>query len=185
MLRRRNDSKLQRREKNKELKRQARWKAKDDLTGNARKGLNFPKTAENGLNFPKKAENGLNFPKKAENGLNFPKKAENGLNFPKKAENGLNFPKKAENGLNFPKKAENGLNFPKKAENGLNFPKKADIAEDVMPCPCTETDAMYFADSVTETYTDSSFTFAKCFPNECLNVGCDFDKTLADLCLFK
>ena len=155
MLRRRNDSKLQRREKNKELKRQARWKAKDDLTGKARKGLNFPK------------------------------KAENGLNFPKKAENGLNFPKKAENGLNFPKKAENGLNFPKKAENGLNFPKKADIAEDVMPCPCTETDAKYFADSVTETYTDSSFTFAKCFPNECLNVGCDFDKTLADLCLFK
>ena len=135
MLRRRNDSKLQRREKNKELKRQARWKAKDDLTGNARKGLNFPQ--------------------------------------------------KAENGLNFPKKAKNGLNFPKKAENGLNFPKKADIAEDVMPCPCTETDAKYFADSVTETYTDSSFTFAKCFPNECLNVGCDFDKTLADLCLFK
>ena len=138
MSRRRNDSKVQRREKNKELKRQARWKAKDDsdlLTGNARKGLNFPK----------------------------------------KAENGLNFPKKAENGFNFPKKAENGLNFPKKAENGLNFPKKADIVEDVMPCPCTETDAKYFADSVTETYTDSSFTFAKCFPNECLNVGCDFD----------
>ena len=106
MPRRRNDSKVQRREKNKKLKRQARWKAKDDsdlLTGNARKGLNFPK------------------------------KAENGLNFPKKAENGLNFPKKAENGLNFPKKAENGLNFPKKAENGLNFPKKADIVEDVMP----------------------------------------------------
>ena len=93
----------------------------------------------------------------------------NGLNFPKKAESGLNFPKKAENGLIFPQKAENGLNFPKKAESGLNFPKKADIVEDVMPCPCTETDAKCFADSFTETYTDSSFTFAKCFPNECLN----------------
>ena len=157
MARRRNDSKLQRRKKNKELKRQARRKAKDDsdlLSGNDRKGLNFPK------------------------------KAENGLNFPKKAENGLNFPKKAENGLNFPKKAENGLNFPKKSENGLNFPKKADIVEDVMPClmpcPCTETDAKRFADSVTETYTDSRFTFAKCFPNECLNVGCDFEETFAD-----
>ena len=77
--------------------RQMDGKEKDDLlTGNERKGLNFPKKAENGLNFPKKAENGLNFPKKAENGLNFPKKAENGLNFPKKAENGLNFPKKAD-----------------------------------------------------------------------------------------
>ena len=157
MARRRNYSKLQRREKNKELKRQARRKAKDDsdlLSGNDRKGLNFPK------------------------------KAENGLNFPKKAENGLNFPKKAENGLNFPKKAENGLIFPKKTENGLNFPKKADIVEDVMPClmpcPCTETDAKNFAESVTETYTDSRFTFAKCFPNECLNVGCDFDETFAD-----
>ena len=167
MPKRRNDSKVQRREKNKELKRQARRKAKDDsdlLSGNDRKGLNFPK--------------------KAENGLNFPKKAENGLNFPKKAENGLNFPKKAENGSNFPKKAENGLNFPKKAENGLNFPKKADIVEDVMPClmpcPCTETDAKHFADSVTETYTDSRFTFAKCFPIECLNVGCDIDETFAD-----
>ena len=49
-----------------------------------------------------------------------------------------------------------------------------------MPCPCTETDAKCFADSVTETYTDSSFTFAKCFSNECLNVGCDFDETFAD-----
>ena len=49
-----------------------------------------------------------------------------------------------------------------------------------MPCPCTETDAKCFADSVTETYTDSSFPFAKCFSNECLNVGCDFDETFAD-----
>ena len=49
-----------------------------------------------------------------------------------------------------------------------------------MPCPCTETDAKFFADSVTETYTDSSFTFAKCFSNECLNVGCNFDETFAD-----
>ena len=89
MPRRRNDSKLQRSEKNKRLKRQSRRKAKDDadmFTGNDRKGLNFPKKAENGLNFPKKAENGLNFPKKAENGLNFPKKAENGLIFPKKTD---------------------------------------------------------------------------------------------------
>ena len=50
----------------------------------------------------------------------------------------------------------------------------------LMPCPCTETDAKHFADSVTETYTDSRFTFAKCFPNECLNVGCDFEETFAD-----
>ena len=63
--------------------------------------------------------------------------------------------------FNFPKKAESGLNFPKKAENGLNFPKKADIIEDVMPCPCTETDAKCFANSFTETYTDSILTLAK------------------------
>ena len=47
-----------------------------------------------------------------------------------------------------------------------------------MSCPCTETDAKHFANSVTETYTDISFTFAKCFPNECLNVGCDLLKHL-------
>ena len=132
MPRRRKDSKLQRREKNKELKRQARRKAKDDsdlLTGNDRK----------------------------------------------RAENGLNFPKKAENGLNFPKKSENGLNFPKKSENELNFPKKSEIAEDDMPVP-----AKHFIDSVTETYTESSLNFAKCFPNECLNVCSDFDETFAD-----
>ena len=142
MPRRRKDSKLQRREKNKELKRQARRKAKDDsdlFTGNVRKGLNFPK------------------------------------------------------------KAENGLNFPKKSENGLNFPKKSEIAEDDMPLPakhftdsvakhctdsdakhCTDSDAKHFADSVTETYTESSLNFAKCFPNECLNVCSDFDETFAD-----
>ena len=65
MARGKNDSKLQRREKNKELKRQARRKAKDDsdlLSENDRKGLSFPKKAENGLNFPKKAENGLKLP---------------------------------------------------------------------------------------------------------------------------
>ena len=140
--------KLQKREKNKELKRQARRKAKDDcdlLTGNGRK----------------------------------------------RAENGLNFPKKAENGLNFPQKSENGLNFPKKSENGLNFPKKSEIAEDDMPVTakhftdsiakhCTDSDAKHFADSVTETYTESSLNFAKCFPNECLNVCSDFDETFAD-----
>ena len=109
----------------------------------------------------------------------------------KRAENGLNFPKKAENGLNFPKKSENGLNFPKKAENGLNFPKKSEIAEDDMPVPakhftdsvakhCTDSDAKHFADSVTETYTESSLNFAKCFPNECLNICSDFDETFAD-----
>ena len=146
MPRRRKDSNVQRREKNKELKRQARRKAKDDcdlLTGNDRK--------------------------------------------------------RAENGLNFPKKAENGLNFPKKSENGLNFPKKSEIAEDDMPVTakhftdsvakhftdsvakhCTDSDAKHFADSVTETYTESSLNFAKCFPNECLNVCSDFDETFAD-----
>ena len=77
MPRRRKDSKSQRREKNKELKRQARRKANNDsdlLTESNRKGLNFPKKAENGLNFPSKSENGLNFPKKSENGLKFPQK---------------------------------------------------------------------------------------------------------------
>ena len=117
----------------------------------------------------------------------------------KRAENGLNFPKKAENGLNFPKKSVNGLNFPKKSENGLNFPKKSEIAEDDMPVTakhftdsvakhftdsiakhCTDSDAKHFADSVTETYTESSLNFAKCFPNECLNVCSDFDETFAD-----
>ena len=128
MPRRRKDSKLQRREKNKERKRQARRKVKDDR-----------------------------------------------------------------------KRAENGLNFPKKAENGLNFPKKSEIAEDDMPVTakhfndsvakhftdsiakhCTDSDAKHFADSVTETYTESSLNFAKCFPNECLNVCSDFDETFAD-----
>ena len=53
--------------------RQIDRKEKDDLlTGNERKGLNFPKKAENGLNFPKKAENGLNFPKKADSVANMP-----------------------------------------------------------------------------------------------------------------
>ena len=68
-------------------KRQVSRKVKDDTgisTGNEKRRVKLPKTAENGINFPKKAENGLSFPKKAENGLNFPKKAENGLNFPKK-----------------------------------------------------------------------------------------------------
>ena len=134
---------------------------------------------------------GLNFPKKAENGLNFPKKAENGLNFPKKAENGLNFPKKTENGLNFPKKSENGLNFPKKSENGLNFPKKSETAEDDMPVAakccadsiaklCTDSDAKTYANAVTQSFTESSLSFVKCFPKECLNVCCDFDDTFAD-----
>ena len=140
MPRRRIDSEIQRKEKNKELKRQARRKANDDsdlLTGNDRK--------------------------------------------------------RAENGLNFPKKSENGLNFPKKSENGLNFPKKSEIAEVDMPVPakhftdsvakhCTDSDAKHFADSVTETYTESSLNFAKCFPNECLNVCSDFDETFADAC---
>ena len=144
MPRRRKDSTLQRREKNKELKRQARRKAKDDsdlITGKDRKRVNFPK--------------------------------------------------KAENGLNFHKKAQNGLNFPPKSENGLNFPKTSEIAEDDMPVPakhftdsvakhCTDSDAKHFADSVTETYTESSLNFAKCFPNECLNVCSDFDETFAD-----
>ena len=69
MPRRRKISNLQRRERNKELKRQARRKAKDDsdvLTKSDSNGLNFPKKAENGLNFPKKSENGLIFPKKSE-----------------------------------------------------------------------------------------------------------------------
>ena len=105
-----------------------------------------------------------------------------GLNSPKKAENGLNFPKKAENGLNFPKKSENGLNFPKKSENGLNFPKKSEIAEDDMPIPAkhfTDSVAKFCTDSDAITFSESSLSFAKWFPNECLNVCCDFDEAFA------
>ena len=105
--------------------------------------------------------------------------------------NGLNFPKKAENGLNFPKKAENGLNFPKKSENGLNFPKKSETAVDDMPVAakycadsiaklCTDSDAKTYANAVTQSFTESSLNFFKCFPKECLNVSCDFDETFAD-----
>ena len=107
--------------------------------------------------------------------------------------------KRAENGLNFPKKSENGLNFPKKSENGLKFPKKSEIAEDDMQVTakhftesvakhftdsvakhCTDSVAKHFADSVTETYTEFSLNFAKCFPNECLNFCSDIDETFAD-----
>ena len=105
--------------------------------------------------------------------------------------NGLNFPKKAENGLNFPKKSENGLNFPKKSENGLNFPKKSETAVDDMPVAakycadsiaklCTDSDAKTYANAVTQSFTESSLNFFKCFPKECLNVSCDFDETFAD-----
>ena len=104
--------------------------------------------------------------KKTKNGLIFPQKSKNGVNYTKKAEKGLNFPKKAENGLNFPKKSENGLNFPKKSENGLNFPKKSEIAANYMAIPAkhfTDSDANWFADSVTESYTEHSLNFAMCF----------------------
>ena len=163
MPRRRKNSNLQRRERNKELKRQARRKAKDDSDV-------LTKSDSNGLNFPKKAENGLNFPKKAENGLNFPKKAENGLNFPKKSENGLNFPKKSENGLIFPKKSET-------AEDDM--PVAAKYFADSIAKLCTDSDAKTYANAVTQSFTESSLNFAKCFPEECLNVCCDFDETFA------
>ena len=164
MPRRRKNSYLQRRERNKELKRQTRRKEKDDCDL-------LTKSESNGLNFPKKAENGLNFPKKAENGLNFPKKAENGLNFPKKSENGLNFPKKSENGLNFPKKSET-------AEDDM--PVAAKYCADSIAKLCTDSDAKTYANAVTQSFTESSLNFAKCFPKECLNVCCDFDDTFAD-----
>ena len=164
MPRRRKNSYLQRRERNKELKRQTRRKEKDDSEL-------LTKSDSNGLNFPKKAENGLNFPKKAENGLNFPKKAENGLNFPKKSENGLNFPKKSENGLNFPKKSET-------AEDDM--PVAAKCCADSIAKLCTDSDAKTYANAVTQSFTESSLNFAKCFPKECLNVSCDFDDTFAD-----
>ena len=164
MPRRRKNSNLHRRERNKELKRQARRKAKYDSDV-------LTKSDSNGLNFPKKAENGLNFPKKAENGLNFPKKAENGLNFPKKAENGLNFPKKSENGLIFPKKSET-------AEDDM--PVAAKYFADSIAKLCTDSDAETYANAVTQSFTESSLNFAKCFPVECLNVCCDFDETFAD-----
>ena len=164
MPRRRKNSNLQRRERNKELKRQTRRKEKDDSDL-------LTKSDTNGLNFPKKAENGLNFPKKAENGLNFPKKAENGLNFSKKSENGLNFPKKSENGLNFPKKSET-------AEDDMLVAAKS--CADSVAKLCTDSDAKTYANAVTQSFTESSLNFFKCFPKECLNVCCDFDETFAD-----
>ena len=164
MPRRRKNSNLQRRERNKELKRQTRRKEKDD-------SYLLTKSDNNGLNFPTKAENGLNFPKKAENGLNFPKKAENGLNFPEKSENGLNFPKKSENGLNFPKKSET-------AEDDMLVAAKS--CADSIAKLCTDSDAKTYANAVTQSFTESSLNFFKCFPKECLNVCCDFDETFAD-----
>ena len=155
MPRKRKISILQRRERNKELKRQTRRKEKDDSDL-------LTKSDSNGLNFPKKAENGLNFPKKAENGLNFPKKSENGLNFPKKSENGLNFPKKSE----------------KTAEDDM--PVAAKCFADSVAKLCTDSDAKTYANAVTQSFTESSLNFAKCFPKECLNVCCDFDETFAD-----
>ena len=149
---------------NKELKRQTRRKEKDDCDL-------LTKSDSNGLNFPKNAENGLNFPKKAENRLNFPKKAENGLNFPKKSENGLNFPKTSENGLNFPKKSET-------AEDDM--PVAAKYFADSIAKLCTDSDAKTYANAVTQSFTESSLIFVKCFPKECLNVCCDFDYTFAD-----
>ena len=154
MPRRRKKSNLQRRERNKELKRQTRRKAKDDSDL-------LTKSDSNGLNFPKKAENGLNFPKKAENGLNFPKKSENGLNFPKKSENGLNFPKKSET-----------------AENDM--PVAAKYFADSIAKLCTDSDSKTYANAVTQSFTESSLNFAKCFPKECFNVCCDYDETFAD-----
>ena len=154
MPRRRKNSNLQRRERNKELKRQTRRKEKDDCDL-------LTKSDSNGLNFPKKAENELNFPKKAENGLNFPKKSENGLNFPKKSENGLNFPKKSET-----------------AENDM--PVAAKYFADSIAKLCTDSDAKTYANAVTQSFTESSLNFAKCFPKECFNVCCDFDETFAD-----
>ena len=132
--------------------RQVDRKEKDDLlTGNERKGLNFPKKAENGLNFPKKAENGLNFPKKAENGLNFLKKAENGLNFPKKADS---VAKKPCTDTVAKKPCTDSVaekpcidDFAKKPESVA----KKHCAETVAKMHCTETDAKHFANSVTET----------------------------------
>ena len=164
MPRRRKNSNLQRRERNKELKRQTRRKEKDDSDL-------LTKSDNNGLNFPKKAENGLNFPKKAENGLNSPKKAENGLNFPKKSENGLNLPKKSENGLNFPKKSETAVD---------DMPVAAKYCADSIAKLCTDSDAKTYANAVTQSFTESSLNFFKCFPKECLNVSCDFDETFAD-----
>ena len=155
MPRLRKGSEKQTREKKRVQKRQARKKVKEDSnlsTGDEKEGLNFPK------------------------------KADDGLNFPQKADDGLNFPKKSENGLNFPKKSENGLNFPKKSENGLNFPKKSEIAEDDMPIPAkhyTDSVAKFCTDSDAITFSESSLSFTKWFPNECLNVCCDFDEAFA------
>ena len=143
-------------------------KEKDDLlTGNERKGLNFPKKAENGLNFPKKAENGLNFPKKAENGLNFPKKAENGLHFPKKADSVAKKPctdtiaKKPCTDTVAKKPCTDSVaekpcidDFAKKPCTE-SVPKKH-CAETVAKKHCTETVAKHFASSLTATNSMSS-----------------------------
>ena len=167
--------------------RQMDRKEKDDLlTGNERKGLNFPKKAENGLNFPKKTENGLNFPKKAENGLNVPKKAENGLNFPKKTENGLNFPKKADSYAYMP------CTDSVAKKPCTDSVAKKHCTESVADMHCTETAAKHitdtvanhFANSVSETnsMTSSDNTGSKLLPDTLVNSNISpFKQIIVDL----
>ena len=45
---------------------------------------------------------------------------------------------------------------------------------------CTDSGAKTYANAVTQSFTESSLNFAKCFPKECFNVCCDFDETFAD-----
>ena len=146
--------------------RQIDRKEKDDLlTGNERKGLNFPKKAENGLNFPKKAENGLNFPKKAENGLNFPKKAENGLNFPKKADSVANMP----------------CTDSVAKKPCTDSVAKKHCTETVAQIPCTETSAKHITDTIanhfdnsvseTNSMTSSNNTGTKLLPDTLVNTN--------------
>ena len=157
--------------------RQTDRKEKDDLlTGNERKGLNFPKKAENGLNFPKKAKNGLNFPKKAENGLNFPKKAENGLNFPKKADSVANMP----------------CTDSVAKKPCTDSVAKKHCTETVAQMPCTgtaakhitDTIANHFANSVSETnaMTSSNNTGTKLLPDTLVNTNISpFKQIIADI----
>ena len=60
------------------------------------------------------------------------------------------------------------------------MPVNAKCFADSIARLCTDSDAKTYANAVTQSKTESSLNFAKCFPKECLNVCCDFDETFAD-----
>ena len=60
------------------------------------------------------------------------------------------------------------------------MPVAAKYCADSIAKLCTDSDAKTYANAVTQSFTESTLNFAKCFPKECLNVCCDFDDTFAD-----